>query len=102
MILELLPKLKHCSKWCFDADLINQCDLISAWCYLVIGETVKFKKLMDSLSERIDEFTHEHLYRYYFCLGAFEYSLLNYKQALQMYLKATEINFQITQREGSS
>jgi len=89
-ITEFLSELARCSQWCFDVNLRNLCELFCVRYNFVIGNKEECRRMMSELSKRENEFSDEHFYWYYNCLGILEYSLWRYKSALFLYLKAEE------------
>jgi len=89
-ITEFLSELARCSQWCFDVNLRNLCELFCVRYNFVIGNKEECRRMMSELSKRENEFSDEHFYWYYSCLGILEHSLWRYKSALFLYLKAEE------------
>ena len=87
---ELLHMLAKCAKFSFDTDLQILCNLLSAIYYFTMNNKKECDRIIDSLSTREHEFTDEHYYWYYRCLGLIQYTLRRYKSALALYLKAEE------------
>ncbi|MCL2839360.1 MAG: helix-turn-helix transcriptional regulator [Defluviitaleaceae bacterium] len=87
-ISKFLQESVRCSQWCFDTDLCNLCDLFRVKYHSANGNKEECKKILSELSKRESEFSDEHFYWYYHCLGILEHSLWRYKSALSLYIKA--------------
>ena len=88
---EFLPKLERRAKLSYDEDSQTLFQLFSVRYYFSLGNRDECLKILDSLREREQSLTNEHLFWYHRYLGLLDHAIWQYKPALVRYRKAEKL-----------